>query len=98
MKIIKEQLKNYIQQALTDYGLVIACITIGIIIGWYLKLFLADRKYNRQIKIRIREKDQRIAELNCIVLERLNKVTVKKQDRTFFKRLRKSFKNYSTKK
>lgn len=95
---IKDQLNNYIQQVFSDYGIVIACLVIGILIGWYLKLFVADRKYNQQIKIRIEEKDQRIAELNFLVLERLNKVTVKQQDKSFFKRLKRSFKKFSTKK
>lgn len=95
---IRDLLNDYIQQVFSEYGIVIVCLVIGILIGWYLKLFVADRKYNKQIKIRIDEKDQRIAELNCLVLERLNQITVKKRDKSFFKRLKRSFKKFSTKK
>lgn len=95
---LKDELNKYILEAFSEYGIIIAVLTIGIVIGWYLKLFVADRKYNKQINIRIGEKEQRIAELNYIILERLNKVTVQKKDETFFKRLKKSFKKFSTKK
>jgi len=95
---IKKELSGYVEQALTEYGLVIACIVIGIVIGWYGKLFLADRKYNKQINIRIQEKDQRIAELNYIVLDGLNKIKIQDKDKTFFKRLKKYFKKFDFKK
>lgn len=61
---IKAQLNSYIQQVFSQYGVVIICLVTGIIIGWQLKAWIADRKYNNQIKIRLEEKDQRIAELN----------------------------------
>tara|TARA_R100000149_G_C5791816_1_gene83015 strand:- start:184 stop:483 length:300 start_codon:yes stop_codon:yes gene_type:complete len=97
MGSIKEQLGNQVEQVLSEYGLVIACLVIGIIIGWNFKVWVADRKYNKQINLRFEEKDQRIAELNYIILSRLNKIKVKKQDKTFFKRLKKYFKKFRVK-
>jgi hypothetical protein len=48
---IKESLSAYIEQALREYGLVIALLLIGFLIGWNVKFLFADRKYLNQIKI-----------------------------------------------
>ena len=95
---VLDNLSQLVEQALSDYGLVIACLIIGMLVGYYGKMFITDRKYNKQIIIRLKEKDLRISELNYIVLERLNKVSIQQKDKSFFKRLKKSFKKFSLKK
>lgn len=89
---IKEFLKKYTAQFFEDYGIIVVALVVGIIIGWYIKLWLADKKFIGQLNVRIKEKDQRIAELNCIVHERLSKVVVNEQNKSFFKRVKKYFK------
>lgn len=95
---IKNALIKSIEQALEDYGIVIACLIIGMLIGWYAKVLFADRKYNKQIEARFKEKDERIAQLNFIVHERLNKVTVNQADKDFFRRVKRFFKKFAVKK
>lgn len=95
---IKSLLSELFKEVIADYGLVIGCLVIGIIVGWYFKFLISDRKYNEQINLRFAEKDQRISELNLIVLERLSKVQVVKQDKRFFKKLKKYFKVFGLKK
>ena len=85
---LKKQLNEYIQQAFSDYGIVIACLFIG----WHFKLFFADRIYNNQVKLRLGDKDQQIADLKSLVHERLNKVVIDTQDKSFFRRIKKYFK------
>lgn len=94
MKQIKKLFFDWVEEAFNEYGIVIASIVIGIVLGWQLKFLLSDRKYYKQIKIRLSEKDNRIAQLNFIVHERLNKVTVKEEDKAFFKKMKKYFKNF----
>ena len=81
---IKFSLQKLFEDVLLDYGTLIAFLTIGIIIGWYIKFLISDRKYNKQIKIRFSEKDQKIAELQLLISERLAKVKVEEKDKTFF--------------
>lgn len=100
MNEVKEHVENWLvnllNEAFEKYGLVIACLVIGIIIGWLLKRFLADPKYRKQINLRFAEKDERIARLSFLVHERLSQVTVQKQDKSFFGRMKKFFKNFKT--
>jgi len=91
---IFKALGQHIETVLNEYGLVIACIIIGILIGYYFKMFVSDAKYMKQINLRLQEKDLRISQLNLIVSERLNKVTVETQDKSFFKKLKKYFKTF----
>jgi hypothetical protein len=93
---IKTLFEEYSETFFKEYGIITVSLVFGIIIGWNLKLFLADRKYNKQKDIRLKEKDDRIAELNYMVYERLVKVSVKEQDKGFIKMLKKSFKKFST--
>jgi hypothetical protein len=93
---IKTLFEEYSETFFKEYGIITVSLVFGIIIGWNLKLFLADRKYNKQKDIRLKEKDERIAELNYMVYERLVKVSVKEQDKGFIKMLKKSFKKFST--
>ena len=88
----KEKLSGAIDYLFAEYGIVVATLTIGFLIGYYFKFLIIDRKVYKQIELRIEEKDNRIAQLNRIVIERLNKIQVQKKDRGFFKRLKKSFK------
>lgn len=90
---VKIFLSKYLEQAFNEYGLIIAFLVIGIILGWHLKLFLADRKFIQQINLRIEERDVRISQLNLIIDRRLNDITVEKKDRTYFNRIKKFFKN-----
>ena len=85
---LKKQLNEYIQPAFLDYGIVTACLFIG----WHFKLFFADRRYNNQVKLRLNEKDQQIADLKSLVHERLNKVVIDTKDKSFFRRIKKYFK------
>jgi len=89
---IKELFKKYSTQFFEEYGIIVVALVVGIILGWYIKLWLADKKFIGQLKVRIQEKDLRIAELNCIVHDRLSKVVVDEQNKSFFKRVRKYFK------
>lgn len=89
----KTLLSYYIKQVFEEYGLIIAFLVIGIFIGWYMKLILADRKFIEQINLRIEERDLRISQLNLIIDKRLNDVTVEKKDKRFFNRVKKFFKN-----
>jgi hypothetical protein len=89
---IKEYLNVAVESAFNEYGIVIACLTIGAIIGWTFKAWVADRSFRKQIELRISERDQKIEELKVLVNERLKKVVVQKQDRLFFKALKKYFK------
>lgn len=82
----------YIKYAFENYGLLIAFLIIGFVLGWYGKLFLSDRKYQQQIELRFKEKDERISEYKVLISERLSKVEVKKEDSAFFKRVKKFFK------
>lgn len=91
-------LDEYVKQAFENYGLVIALLVIGFVLGWLFKTFVMDWKYNQQIKIRFKEKDQRIAELNFIISNRLNKIEVEKLDKAFFNRVKKYFKKFAIKK
>ncbi len=90
---IIEQLNGAIIKAFSEYGIVIACLVIGIIMGWTFKTLFADRRYEKQIKLRLDEKDQRIAELNFIVYEKLDKVKVEKADSSFIKRVKNILRN-----
>ena len=90
--VFKKQLNEYIQQVFSDHGMVIACLFIGMLIGWHFKLFFADRRYNNQVKLRLNEKDQQIADLKFLVHERLNKVVIDTRDKSFFRRIKKYFK------
>jgi len=94
---ILKALGNHLENALNEYGLVIACIIIGILIGYYFKLFVSDAKYMKQVNLRLKDKDLRISQLNLIVSERLNKVIVEEQDKSFFRRLKKHFRSFKTK-
>lgn len=92
MGVIKEKLAEAVEQALSEYGLVIAILLIGMFIGWYGKALIADRRYIKQINLRIEERDERIKELNCIVLRNLNNIKVEKKDANFIKYLKRFFK------
>lgn len=87
-----EKFNLILNQALDKYGLVVACVVIGVFIGWYGKYLLSDRKYHKQINLRIREKETLISKLSFLVHERLEKVDVQTHDKVFFKRLKKYFK------
>lgn len=89
---IKHKVGGTIEGILADYGLVIGCLVIGIIIGWYLKFFLADRRYIKQIEIRFKEKDDYLNDLRKMVYGRLNEIAVEKKDRNYFIRLKRFFK------
>jgi hypothetical protein len=82
----------YIKYAFENYGLLIAFLVIGFLLGWYGKILLSDRKYQKQIELRFKEKDERISEYKVLISERLSKVEVKKEDASFFKRVKKFFK------
>ena len=75
---VKTFLVEQLEQVFNEYGLIIAFLVIGIIIGWYLKLFLADRKFIEQINLRIDERDVRIAQLNLLIERRLNDIKVER--------------------
>lgn len=90
---VTKGINYYVQYAFENYGLLIAFLIIGFILGWYGKLFLSDKKYQEQIKLRFEEKDEKIAEYKIIISERLAKVEVKKEDASFFKRVKKFFKS-----
>ena len=94
---VQSLLSENIDKAFENYGLIIAVLVIGIILGWSFKAYILNRKYEKQIKIRLDEKDQRIAELNFIVHDRLNKIKVDKLDRSYFKRVKKFFKKFAIK-
>lgn len=98
MDAVKLKIVELVNQVLNEYGVIVATLIIGILVGWYSKWLLSDRKYIKQINLRLEERDQRIAELNCLVLEKLNKVTVEKKDRTFFKQLKNYFKKFTVNK
>jgi len=89
---IRAKLISISNQVLNEYGLVIVCILVGIIFGWYGKMFLADRKYQQQIELRIKEKDERISHLSELTLEKISKVKVVKQDAGIIQKLKKYFK------
>lgn len=89
---IKGQVEDIIQRVLSEYGINIAFLVIGVVLGWYLKFFLADRRYSSLVKEFLKEKDERIASLNVIVSDRLNKIVVKEEDKTFFSKIKRHFK------
>lgn len=93
MKQVTDKLTELCLDALNNYGYFTAALVIGMLIGWYFKHFVTDRKYNKQIELRFIEKDRQIDKLNQIILERLKKVNVDKVDKDFFKRVKKYFKN-----
>ena len=45
---IKTLFEEYSETFFKEYGIITVSLVFGIIIGWNLKLFLADRKYNKQ--------------------------------------------------
>lgn len=95
---IKGKITELIQGVLSEYGINISFLVIGLVLGWYLKFFLADRKYNDLIKTVLNEKDERIASLNIIVSDRLNKITVKQEDKSYFTKIKRFFKKGGKKK
>ncbi len=95
MQELKTLLKDTVEQVLAEYGLVIGCLVIGILIGWFLKLFLTDWKYNRQVKKLIKEKNEKIAGLSLIISERLSKVIVTTDQYSTIKKIKKYFKDLS---
>lgn len=88
---ISSVMSHWLNQALTDYGLVFACFVIGFIVGVTMKYLVFDKRYREQVNKRIEEKDERIIHLNILVSERLEKVKVEKHDKSFFKGLKKHF-------
>lgn len=85
-------INHYVKYAFENYGLVIALLIIGFVLGWYGKLFLSDRKYQKQIELRFKEKDERISDYKTLISERLAKVQVRQEDSSFFKKIKKFFK------
>ncbi|MDY8137616.1 hypothetical protein [Aquimarina sp. 2201CG5-10] len=89
---LKDKLSELFDNIIAEYGLVIGCVVIGIFIGWQLKAFFSDRKYNQQINIRFKEKDQQIYDLKKLVYQRLTRLKVEEVDKGFFRKLKKYFK------
>jgi len=89
---IKSKLAGLFEQVLSDYGVNIAMLVIGIILGWYLKRVLADTRYEKLNKQLLAEKDKRITDLNTMVSERLNKIVVDEESKTFFRKVKRYFK------
>jgi len=89
---VKGMLTNLLAEILKDYGLVIGCVAIGILIGWYSKILISDRKYNKQIQLRFEEKNEHINDLKLIVHGRLMDIKVEKKDGGYFRRIKKYFK------
>lgn len=98
MESYKEMISKCVEDALKEYGLVIALLIIGYTLGWFARFLLSDKKYFKQLEIRIQEKDQRISELGIIISDRLNKIQVIEQDKSFFKKLTRHFNNLNKKK
>lgn len=84
---IKGSLSALLEQVLSEYGINIAFMVIGLILGWYLKILLADNKYHKLVDRLLSEKDQRIADLNTIVSEKLNQIVVNEESKSFFQRI-----------
>lgn len=92
MNEFKKQISKCVEDALNQYGLVIALLIIGYILGWSARYLLSDKKYFKQLEIRLKEKDQKIDEYKLLISERLAKIEVKKEDASFFKKVKKFFK------
>lgn len=45
---IETLFKEYSEIFFKEYGIITVSLVVGIIVGWNLKLLLADRKYNKQ--------------------------------------------------
>lgn len=90
-KGIKKVLAEWMNQTFNEYGLVIACIVIGMIIGWSFKAFIADRKYEKQVNLRISEKDTYIQELKGMVYERLKSIKVDDINKSVFNKIKRFF-------
>ena len=91
MESIKKLLNEQVTIAFRDYGLVIACIFIGFVLGFAFKSFVVDRRTNQLIKARFDDKDEQINDLKQLVYERLSG-TSEQIDPGIFKRLKKFFK------
>ena len=89
---ILDKLTEYLNKTFEDYGLVITTLIIGIVVGYFFKMLVSDRKYMKQVDKLLAEKDNRIASLNIIISERLNTLTIDKKDKGFFRQLKKFFK------
>lgn len=90
---IEKQLLANISDLFLNYGTVIGCLVIGIVIGWLLKRYLTDQKYHKEVAKRMNDKDLRIAELNFLVHEELNRINIPKVDEPYINRLKRFFKN-----
>lgn len=90
---ITEQLQYYIEKVFDQYGVFLVALMIGFFLAWFGKRYLSDRRYLKQLNLRLDERDKLIRTLNSIVLERMNKIEVEKKDKSFFNKLKKIFRN-----
>lgn len=90
---LNNQLQLHIEKVLDQYGVFLVGLMIGFMFAWYGKRYLSDRRYLKQINLRLDERDEQIRTLNSIVLERMNKIEVEKKDKSFFNKLKKIFRN-----
>lgn len=96
MDLVKDFLKLYMQRIFDQYGIVIASLVIGFTFGYYFNTFFNNKKYIRQLNLRLLEKDKSIADLNAIVHQRIRNIKVEEQGKSFFRKLKSYFKKNST--
>lgn len=97
MEELKKQISNCVEDALSEYGLVVALLIIGYILGWSARYLLSDKKYFKQLEIRLEEKDKVIDDLKFIISDRLKKIQVEPQDKDYFKKIKQFFKGLTKK-
>ena len=93
MNGVKELLNKWLAEAFEKYGIVFATFVIGIFVGWQLKLWLSDRKYNKLKDRLITDKENQIADLKHLVYEKLSRISVQKEDKAFLNKIKKFFKS-----
>lgn len=88
---ILNSLKLQIQNALLNYGITIALLIIGFVVGFFFKEYVSDRHFRKQLDLRFQEKDDHIKSLKIIVSDRFSKIEVEKKDKSFVNRVKKYF-------
>lgn len=90
---ILNSLKHQVQNAISNYGITIALIIIGFVIGFFFKEYVSDRHFRKQLDLRFQEKDDHIKSLKLVISERFSKIEVEKKDKNFVNRIKRYFRD-----
>lgn len=90
---VSQNMQTYTAKVFDQYGVFLIALLLGFVFGWYAKRWLSDRRYEKQINLRLKERDEQIERLNALVLDRMDKIVVEKKGKKFFNKLKRFFRN-----